>query len=189
MSKEICLITYPRCGSTYLFNIFTESFKKNIFRSHLYTEAQHRHYEKNNYIVTLLRNPLDAISSIVSLEAFYFSNENNFEKIIDFTIKDRIKNYETFFSIVPKFSNLILNYEDINLYKNNIVEYVSDESGNKIIKYDYNCFIEDNSEAKFLKSSQNYDRYEYIKQKVFDSDLTKSFNIYNNLITECKIFK
>jgi len=53
MSKEICLITYPRCGSTYLFNIFSESFKKNIFRSHLYTEAQYKHYEKNNYIVTL----------------------------------------------------------------------------------------------------------------------------------------
>jgi len=188
MNKKICLITYPRCGSTYLFNIFVESFQKNIFRSHLYTEAQHRYYEKNNYIITLLRNPLDAISSIVSLEAFYFSNENNFEKMIDFTIKDRIKNYETFFSIIPKFSDLILNYEDINIYKNNIVDYVGNESGNKVINYNYNCFIEDNSKVKFLKSSQNYDKYEYIKQKVFNSDLTECYEIYDKLINSCKKF-
>lgn len=188
MNKQICLITYPRCGSTYLFNIFSESFHKNIFRSHLYTEAKYKQSDKSNYIITILRNPLDAISSIVSLEAFYFSNSNNFEKIIDFTIKDRIKNYETFFNIVPNFTNVIFNYDDINIYKNNIIEYVSNESNNKIINYDYDCLVPDNSKAKFLKSSQVYDKYEYIKQKVANNNLNDCFNIYNKLIKNCKSF-
>lgn len=188
MNKKICLITYPRCGSTYLFNILCKSFDKDIFKSHLYIEAQHKQLEKNNYIITILRDPLDAISSIVSLEAFYFSNSNNFEKIIDFTVKDRIKNYETFFNIVPNYVNVIFNYNDINIYKDNIIKYVSTQSNNNIINDNYNCLIFDNSKTKFLKSSKTYDQYNYVKEKVKNSNLVKCYEIYNKLISDCKKF-
>lgn len=200
MSKEIHLITYPRCGSTYLFELFRESFQKKIYKKHFYTTRKmdlensknedyyndigSESFKKNNYVITVLRNPVDAISSLCAMENFYNKNADT-----DLNIKQYTEYYSYCFKDILKIADLIINFNDIDIHKNNILEYVSNNTDNKIVNKNYIPEISDVLKDKFLKSSKINKNYEYIREKVNSSDLTACFNIYNKLIVECKNFK
>jgi len=200
MSKEIHIVTYPRCGSVYLFKLFSESFKKPVYKKHLnstadidptcikndeyYNDANSESFKKNNYVITILRDPLDSISSISSMENFY-----NKDISIDSNIKQHIDYYIFSLKEISKFADLTLNFNDINIHRYDILEYISKETNNQIIDKDYNPQIVDFPEDKFLKSSKITESYEHIKEKVRNSDLTACYEIYNKLINDCKKFK
>lgn len=199
MTKEIHIVTYPRCGSTYLFKLFSESFQKEVYKKHLYgtgkmdpecskndeyyNDIGSESFKKNNYVITVLRDPVDAIASLCSMENFYNKNIN-----IDINIKQYIDYYSYYFKDISKIIDLMLNFDDINIHKDNILEYVSNETNNKIINKNYIPEILDFSKHNFLKSSKINKNYEYIKEKIQNNDLTKCYEIYNNLIKTCKVF-
>jgi len=199
MTKEIHLITYPRSGSTYLSKLFNESFQKHIYRKHpygtkkmdlgysknddYYNDAGSESFKKNNYIITVLRNPVDSISSLCYMENFYSEDIN-----IDLKIKQYIEYYYCCFEYILKVVDLIIDFNDIDIHKNNILEYVSNETNNKIINKNYIPKILDFPEKNFLKSSKVNKDYEYIKEKVMNNDLTLCYEIYNSLSKACKVF-
>lgn len=200
MSKEIHIVTYPRCGSVYLFNLFSKSFQKKVYKKHLnstskitspymkdndyYNDAVSEYFKTKNYVITTLRDPLDSISSICSMENFYDKDID-----IDYNIKRHIEYYTNSLTNISKFADLTLNFNDINIYKDSILEFVSYKTNNKIINKNYIPEIVDAPKVNFLKSSKTSENYKYIKEKVNDSDLTKCYEIYNKLINDCKKFK
>lgn len=192
MNKNIYLVTYPRCGSSYLFWLFASAFDKEtandkaeIFKSHTINDAKINYLKENNYIISVLRDPIESISSIVAMEYFYFNNNNILDKTINSIVKNKITSYEYFFNNIINFSNILLNYEDINIYRDRIIEYISNETGNKIIKKEYIDKIRDIPEYAFLKSSKTYEKYNYIKNIVLNNNLEGCYKIYNKLYNSC----
>jgi hypothetical protein len=199
MGKEIHLITYPRCGSTYLSKLIKHTFLKETYATHFYnttvdesyknkeyySNAGTESFKKEHYIITVLRDPIDAISSLTAMEHFYSDNKNN---NLDFYITQNKEYYILFFKTIPKFVDLVLNFEDINKNKDKVIKHISTETDNIIFYNNFEVNFSDDKERKFLKSSKTYDQYEYIKEKIINSDLSKCYEIYNILINECKKF-
>lgn len=192
MSKNINIYTYPRCGSNYLYWLFYSSFNVNINKDHLIENIK---LDNNNYIVTVLRDPLDALTSIVTMESFYWrgkqKNKNNYmdlDNYIFITLNKRIENYKKFFNLIPKYYNFMLHYDDINTYREDIVKHVSNETKIKIVNNNYVDLIYDNPSSYFLKSSKTSNEYEIIKEKIQNTDLSECYNIYNNLLKDCHKF-
>ncbi len=199
MSKEIHFITYPRCGSTYLSALFKYTFLKEAYKTHFYNttinesvknkeyyrNAGTESFKKEHYIITVLRDPIDAISSLTAMEHFYNEDKDN---NLDFNITRNKEYYILFFTTIPKFADLMLNFEDINKNKDKIIKHVSTETDNVIFYNNFEPNFSDAKERNFLKSSKTYDQYEYIKEKIVDSDLSRCYEIYNILINECKKF-
>lgn len=192
MNKNINVLTYPRCGSNYLYWLFYSSFNVNINKDHLIENIK---LDNNNYIVTVLRDPLDALTSIITMESFYWrskqKNKNNYvdlDNYIFIKLNKRIENYKKFFNLIPQYYNLMLHYDDINTYRENIVKHVSNETKIKIVNNNYVDLIYDNPSSYFLKSSKTSNEYEIIKEKVYNTDLSECYNIYNNLLKDCHKF-
>jgi hypothetical protein len=200
MAKEIHLVTYPRCGSTYLSKLFNKSFQKHVYRKHpygikkmdfedskednYYNNAGTESFKKNNYVITVLRNPIDAVSSLCYMENFYNEDIN-----IDLKIKQYIEYYYCCFEYILKIVDLVIDFNDIDIHKYDILEYVSNETNNKIINKNYMPEISDFPEQNFLKSSKITKDYEHIKEKVVNNDLYKCYEIYNKMMHSCKKFK
>ena len=200
MKKEIHLITYPRCGSVYLYQLLSYTLQRQLYKTHFYNtikndfskdkeyydNAETESFKKEHYVITVLRNPVDSISSLTAMEHFYSEDKGN---DLDFNIKQNIEYYILFFKTIPKFADLLLNFEDIEKYKDKIIEHISNKTNNMIKNNNFEPDIADFKEKKFLKSSKTYDQYERIKEKVSDSNLFECYEIYNNLIQKCKKFK
>jgi len=197
--KEIHLITYPRCGSIYLSDLFSHVFQRQTYKTHFYStnksefdngreyynNAETESFKKIHYIVTVLRDPIDSISSLTAMEHFYSEIKDN---NLDFSIKQNIEYYVTFFKTIPKFADLLLNFEDIGKYKDKIIEHISNETNNIIQYNNFEPNIFDLKQRKFLKSSKTYDQYKYIREEVMNSDLSECYEIYHNLIKSCQSF-
>jgi len=202
---KIHVATFPRTGSTYLWWIFHISFGKNVYKTHIVNEPPGNdianlprdYYWKMNkiffkdedYVVNILRDPIDTVSSMLVQEYFYLKNKVDLEKYIDDNVESRIRQYNIFHHNVPKLCELILNYEDINLYRNKIVNHISKETGKKIISTDYKYSIKDNVSTSFLKSSKVFDNYNFVREQASNRNLVDSYSIYNNLLKKCKNFK
>jgi len=210
-NRSIHIATSPRTGSTYLWWLFNIAFGggqsggANVFKTHILNESPEnsisnlprRYYWKmgkiffkeEDYIVNVLRDPIDTIASMIIQEYFYLENKNDLEEYVVTNVDNRIEGYEFFHNAVPKLCNLILDYEEINIYKDNIVEHVSLETGNKVVNNNYVDFIKNDSHSQFLKSAKTFDQYQFVKELVSKANFDLSYKIYNNLLKNCKSFK
>lgn len=215
--KSIHIVSYPRSGSSYMtgllsavFNISYLNVNKNntqIFKNHLfsnedcnkYANAKSENFKKNNFVISILRNPTDTFASILCQELFF--DKNNIDDLFFNKIVNRLSNeslvtaYESFWKYASTFSDLILNYDDINIYKDSIVEYISNNTGHTIKRMSNGSLfwddlnVKDQIELKFLRSTKNNSEYNLIKEKLQNIDLGDCYNIYNDLLPRCKNFK
>lgn len=204
MNRKISIYTYPRCGSTYLYWLFYSSFNMELVKDHSIENLELEKKNGNPYVITVLRNPLDAISSLITMESFYWREKHqssfwmnnrpdkttyqNLDEYIDIKMTERVDSYKYFFDSISDYYDLMLNYEDINIQRKNIVEFVSNETNTKIINRNYVDLIYDNPSSYFLRSSKVSGEYEKIFNKVKDNDLSECIDIYNNLLSKCKKF-
>ena len=98
-----------------------------------------------------MRDPIDAISSLTAMEHFYSDNKNN---NLDFYITQNKEHYILFFKTIPKFVDLVLNFEDINKNKDKVIKHISTETDNIIFYNNFEVNFSDDKERKFLKSSK-----------------------------------
>ena len=203
-SGGIHIATSPRTGSTYLWWLLHTSFGSNVYKTHILNESPEnsvsnlprRYYWKvgriffkeEDYIINVLRDPIDTICSMLIQEYVYLEEDIDLEKYINDNVANRIEGYNFFHSNVPKLCDLILNYEDINLHKHEIVNHVSEATGRKIINTEYKDFIKDDKNSHFLKSAKIFDQYDFAKEQVSKGNFIASYSIYNKLIKECKKF-
>lgn len=199
MGKEIHVITYPRCASVYLYDLFNHTFQKQSYKTHFYNTMKNEFgkdkeyydnagaesFKKEHYIVTVLRDPIDSISSLTAMEHFYAEDKDN---DLNFSIKQNIELYILFFKTIPKFADLLLKFEDIGKCKDKIIEHISNETDNIIRNNNVEPDISDFKEKKFLKSSKTYDQYQYIREKVASNNLNECYEIYNKLLNNCQKF-
>lgn len=179
MQKTIKIVTYPRCGSSYLYWLLSTSFGKDILKTHLFDKELINTFSESDYIVTVLRDPIDAISSFITMESFYWRKDQTLEEYLEEKIPTRIFDYVDFYKTIIEIADLILDYKEINIFRNTVVKKISDDTLNKIVNYDYIDLVKDDKDHYFLRTSLKSEEYMYIKNKIIESDLSDCYNIYN----------
>lgn len=210
IKKNIHVVSYPRSGSSYMVGLLGEVFdiwyNHQIFKSHLdtdkdlytYSKAKSTNFKQDNFVVTILRDPIDTFTSALCQELFF--DKNNIDELLSIRTSDNkhgsmIEYYKSFWENVPTFADLILNYNDINNHRDNIVKYISNNTGYGIRKkrdgslfYD-DDFIKDRIHLRFVRSTKDHSEYNLIKEKLKSVDLDDCYKIYNDLLTRCKKFE
>lgn len=176
---SIAVVTYPRSGSTYLAWLFSFSFNKKVDKFHLDQEGELESLKNYKYSIGTVREPVESISSIVSMEALYFRNGEEFDKYTSAMIEKRIKEYINFYTLSLNNIDLLFDYETINSKRNELLYYVSSLTGNNIVNKEYVDLVKDRPKIGYLRSSKTYDHYELIKEKVLSYDLSDCFIVYN----------
>jgi hypothetical protein len=179
MSKSIAVVTYPRSGSTYLSWLLSLSFNQKVDKFHLDKDGQLESLDSYGYTITTVRDPIDSISSIVTMESFYFRNDQDFNLYVNDAIKKRIKEYVEFYSNAIKLVDTFFDYNSINTQRHQLVEYVAEKTNSKILNRNYLDLVKDEPKNNFLRSSQKSSEYKDIRSILNYYDLSSCFDIHN----------
>jgi hypothetical protein len=177
--NELTLTTYFRSGSNFVTHYLTETTDIKIIKTH-------RKILNNKNIFTIVRDPLDSISSMITME-----NSNGYEVFQDKERYElRIKDYEDFYIYLLENVEFIINFNSIE----NKIEEISNLlckkfGGNKTNQINENNKFEwFKKTAKFkdgsISTSKNNIDYNFLRESLKDYDLSKCYQLYNNAISK-----
>lgn len=179
---SIAVVTYPRSGSTYLSWLLGYSFGMQIDKFHLDQMGQLDSLVNYDCTITTIREPIESIASIVSMESIYFRGNQDFYDYTNKTIQIRINQYVNFYMLAQEHTNLHFDYNIINSKRKELVDYVSNFTNNKIINHGYVDLVKDQPAKGFLRTSKNAKDYDKIVSMVKEHDLSKCLEIHNACI-------
>ena len=176
---SIAIVTYPRTGSNYLQLLLSSSFGEKVDKFHFYKTETMGSISGYDCLISTVRNPIDAISSMSTRESFFFENKEDFYPYINKVIDRYTEVYLEFYKNAKEKIDILFHYEDINKKTNELVSYVSNKTNKEIINNDYSHVISDNIQHKYLASSKVSEEYEEIRKIVTEKNLSSCFDIYN----------
>ena len=175
------IISFPRSGKSYLQMNLSLAFRKNFDFSHLNKPEQINELNNYDYLIALVRNPIDSISSIVAMELEF---NNNLK--IDDLINKRITEYIKFYSFALKNADTFIDFNSIVNDINKVIEYVSLVTNNDILNNQTaNNVITDFIMFNFLKTSKETEKYKNITFAVKNKDLNECLKLYQNALERC----
>jgi hypothetical protein len=176
MSRTPILLCYPRVASRF----FTSAFEE---RTNVYIEKTHDPdylFLPEHDIISIVRKPLDAIASEISMGHFLNKTPENDQIFVD----KFIERYVKINTVVLKKAKIILTYEDVignvDLAVERAIKTIN-------IKKNKNTNKPNKTEIKdmfdplsgYLVSSKSYNQYEKIKEKVLGFDLSRANEVYD----------
>lgn len=176
------IISYPRSGKSYLQSILTIALSNIFDYSHLKQPGQKEKLKEYDYIISLVRNPIDSISSIVAMQM-----EFNSSLKIEELIKTRIEEYCDFYSFSLANSHDFINFNDIVKNIAKVVEHVSFVTKYPITNNKFKNIVADNPKQKFLKSSKKSKYYNEARAIVSTLDLSECNHLYNMALKKCVV--
>jgi len=176
---NIAVVTYPRSGSTYLAWLLSLSFNKRIDKFHLDIDGEIKTLNDYDYSITTVREPIDSISSMITMESLYFRKDQDFDLYVNEAITKRIKQYTDFYSNAINLVDTFFDYNVINTHRAELVEYVSKQTNTKIVNTHYVDLVRDDPKNNFLRSSQKSPEYNHIRNILNEYDLSSCFDVHN----------
>jgi len=176
------IIAYPRSGKSYLQSMLTLAFSNMFYYSHLNKPGEKEKLKNYDHIISLVRNPVDSISSIVAMQM-----EFNESLIIEDLIKIRIEEYCDFYSFILKNSNNFINFNDIVANTEEVILYVSRLTGYEVKNNNLKDIVLDDPKQKFLKSSKKSKYYNEVRVIVSSLDLSECNDLYSMALKKCVI--
>jgi hypothetical protein len=164
------MVTIRRHGSNYLARLLLqhgETFRMN--RSH------HMPTEPMN-IVTLTRDPKDALLSMIAMSA-HEGQEG--EVLLQFYIDDYIS---LGLELYEK-AKYVFDYNDLIKYPHKIAAFLSEVRGLKYIEEPYEQVLEDRPEVGYLVSSKTSPHYERLRPIVDNLDLSECYRVHELLLS------
>jgi len=186
MHIKSIIATYPRSGKTFFISTLAYSTLIQLPYTHLHEGETENILDEYKNIITIIRNPIDCLSSLITMEYFYYLDlqnlyENNLNFFIENKIKPRIQQYENFYEIMLRRSNIIISFESLIQNTENTIKKISDCLNLEIKKNDFKNYTQDKSSVNFLKTSQNQKIYPEILKIIESQNLNKSESLYNQL--------
>ncbi len=180
ISKEYSICTLPRVGSFYL---------QDRILQHTGVYIKKYHSFKDNKMITVIRDPIDMLTSKLAMTAFYDENNETIDHIRN--NKNNIPDLDMYLDGLNKVEKAkhfytVINYDDLinhpfkttvaiaNIINLPITNDVYKE--NKIKEYPKNGH---------LISSKKVDDYEEIKAYVEKLDLSRLYDFYNKALDKC----
>lgn len=184
VNKEYSICTVPRVGSFYL---------QDRILQHTGVYIKKYHSFKDNKMITIIRDPIDMITSKLAMTAFFDKNnetldhirsskENSTDLNIYLDELNKVRRSEDFF--------IILNYNDLIDHPFQTILAVADMMKLHIVSKDYKeNSIREYPENGHIISSKRLDEYEEIKAYVEGLDLSPFYDFYNKALTKCITIK
>jgi hypothetical protein len=180
ISKEYSICTLPRVGSFYL---------QDRILQHTGVYIKKYHSFKDNKMITIVRDPIEMLTSKLAMTAFYDNNNETIDHIrnkgnniadLDIYLDGLNKVEETkHFYIVIDYSDLVTHPLKTTVALANIMNFPiisNDYKENTIREYPANGH---------LISSKRVDEYEEIRAYVEKLDLSRLYDFYNKAIDRC----
>ena len=197
-NTNLLIASFPRSGSHYLQHILIDSLDTEVVRFH----PGFRGFNENTVIpsISLIRNPLDCISSAISLvekkslmvdPGFgwlkmleVFTDEQIQQKIVE--VKDI---YLTAMNFAENKADLVIKFETLISNPNSVVDLISSTFEMPVVSYEtnYESFLQNNSDEVESQSTQDYNRYEYIKSIVENNNLSECNDRYLEVFAQADI--
>ena len=184
MSKEIAIITYPRCGSTYLYWLLSSRYNLDIKKFHLLSEESILNIEEYKNKISVVRDPNDAIASLITMESFYYRSEQSLDQYLAIKIPERINDYINFYNTAFDQIDIIFKYEQINNYRDKLINFITEKTNFKVVNQNYIDIVHDNKKHFFLRTSTKSEEYQYIHDKINDYDLSQCYLVYNKCLNK-----
>lgn len=112
------LVTFPRSGSHYLDKIIYKEAKISIDKSHSINKVFDKDGNKQKTIITIVRDPLDAISSYLALQEKESGHTNSKR------IEETITNYVFMHSFLYNHADCIIDFKDLVNRPDDVVKKV-----------------------------------------------------------------
>lgn len=168
---NIKLITFPRSGSHYLRELLQQKTGFDL-------RGTHNHKIKADFIITIVRNPLDCfISSIKMGEHYYGVKDSPVREKDGFVI---MKQYCDFHDYLAEHAHIVIDYRDLIDKPDEVINVLAKKLGLTVNNNEYKTELKDIKEIRYLVSSKNVpmekDHY------VYSYDLTKPLLSYEKIL-------
>ena len=173
LNSDYSIVTIPRSGSNYLQDRIEQHTGLYIKKSH---ELQ------NNKMITIIREPVDFLSSYVAMDALYFGSLDNF---LSAPSEWCFSNWytENDMEIVDSF-DIIVTYESLINSPLETVKKIADKMSVEIIEDRYKSNVVDKTYRNHVKSSKNLKDYDKIRKIIEEQDLSKTYEVYNKFLAK-----
>jgi hypothetical protein len=139
-----------------------------------------------NQIVTIVRDPVESITSWVSMELHYQDlDPTRQNQNIHFYIDDAVRKYIMFYSYALKHVDIFFNYIGINDKVNDYIDYLSDTLGIEKLTDEYEDLIYDEIDNRHIVTSKNSKYYDAILFAVGRTDLSRCEDLYQQALSRC----
>lgn len=171
----LTVATFPRSGQHFL--------KEHLIkRMPVELEFTHNINLNNNPTLTVVRNPIDCISSWAAMVQYFYENDSKDESIFISNIERARLKYKKFYEYILKDIDIVIDYNFLNTDIDNIINYI----GKKInVIPDKNSLVVkvmDELESKHVASSKKLKAYEISVKVVNEMDMSEEFELYNKTL-------
>jgi len=171
LTKAPILITYPRSG-LHFFSTAFEDF------TGIHLNSSHEKVYNNKNIITIIRNPLDSISSWYSMN----KSSKNGNLITD---EDYVSIYNNLYLFFNHRADTIIKFEDMSDNIEKVMEIICNKYNlEKIRNLDLNLILSNlskNLKGDVIHTSKNLENYNNDKEYWKTIDLSESIKLYNIL--------
>jgi hypothetical protein len=173
-TSEYSIVTIPRTGSHYL---------QDRIEQHTGLYLKKSHDLQNNKMITIVRDPIDFLSSYVALDALYY--EGSLERFLSSPDRYCFGDWfaENDMEIVDNF-DIIVKYESLIDSPFETVKKIAEKMSVEIIETRYKSNVIDKPYRKYVVSSKNLKEYNRIRQIIEQQDLTRTYEIYHKFLAK-----
>ena len=187
LSKRAVLCTYPRSGRSFFESLFYNKTGVFLDKTHLREEDDHINLNSYRNIITIIRNPLDSISSLATMKTSFSEEKqgwykNDLSLFTENVLVKNIEEYETFYSnllSLKSVPSVVIDFNELIINPVYVVEtaakYVDIPLSNKF----YAHTVEDCTSQRFLKTSKEQFFYSTVLELVKRQNLDKCNELFN----------
>jgi len=172
-TSEYSIVTIPRSGSHYL---------QDRIEQHTGVYVKRSHELQNNKMITVVRDPIDFLSSYVAMDALYYKG-GSLDHFFSFPERYCFSDWFTDndMEIVDNF-DIIIKYESLIDSPFETVKKIAEKMSIEVIEDRYKSNIVDRPYMNHVVSSKNVNGYDTIRQVIEEQDLSRTYEIYNKFL-------
>lgn len=173
-TSEYSIVTVPRTGSHYL---------QDRIEQHTGVYVRKYHHLQDNKMITIVRDPVDFISSYVSMDALYYkgSLDRFLAEPDKYCFSDWFSKNDI--ALVDSF-DIIVRYESLTDFPLETITKIAEKMSLEIIEPRYKSNVKDMLHRNYVASSKNLKEYDRIRKIVEQQDLTRTYEIYNKFLAK-----
>lgn len=173
----LTVATFPRSGQHFLKEHLTKRMPVNF-------EFTHKINLNNNPTLTIVRNPMNCISSWAAMVQYFYENDSEDESIFINNIERAKIKYKTFYEYILKDIDMVIDYNFLNTDIDNIINYIGKNINVAPVFYDANAsfIVRDELENQHVASSKKLKAYEISTRLINKINLDEEFELYNKTL-------
>jgi hypothetical protein len=179
---SIIVTTFPRSGSHFLKKHINENFY--VDENFIFTHDMV--LKESNNLITIVRNPKDAISSLITMNYHYRVNNKSFQLLsIDKEIMTvKIRYYKYYQYLLNSNVDIIIDYNFLNTNIDQIIDHIGKKLNLKRNNKNIEFLLNNETESKHLITSKESMHYEQIKTIVNQQKFDIQDQLYKEVLSK-----